>query len=50
MGVDNPEELSSEDRNKIYADYLFLRRYDRDFQLNILKQAISEALGDTNDE
>lgn len=50
MGIDSPEKLSLEDRNKHFADFLFLRKYDREFHLSILKQAISEALLGTEED
>jgi len=44
MGIKNPQELTTEEYYQAYADYLFLQTIEREFQLNILRQAISEAL------
>ncbi len=50
MGISNPQSLSKKEYNEAYAAYLFLRKMDREFELGILKQAISEALNGTQQE
>jgi hypothetical protein len=43
MGIANPQDLSRKEYYKAYADFLFLRKMDRDFLFNIIKQAASIA-------
>lgn len=43
MGVENPQELSTEEYYKKYADYLFLKKEKRDFYIGILRQILIES-------
>jgi len=45
MGVAEPEKLSTEEYYKKYADYLYLKKKERDFWVGIFRQVISEAFG-----
>jgi hypothetical protein len=42
MGITNPEELSTEEYYRAYAEWEYLRKMDRDFYISILRQIISE--------
>lgn len=48
MHIPDPDKLSSEEYNARYAQLLYLIKWEREFQLSILKQAISEVLGGVN--
>lgn len=50
MGIPNPENLSMEEHAEAYAAYLFLRKHEREFQLNILRQVLRELLEGQDDE
>lgn len=50
MGIENPNKLSDEDYKKEYANYLYLRKLEFEFQKRILKEAIAEALSGKEDE
>ena len=45
MGIDNPAELHNDEYYKIYTDYLFLKKTERNFWIGIFRQVISEAFG-----
>jgi hypothetical protein len=50
MGIKNPQKLSKEEYWTAYADFLYLRKLDKQFWLNIIKQAIAETIGGVTTE
>lgn len=50
MGIKNPEELNDAEFDKLLAEFLYIRNFDKQFYLSILRQAIKEAFQSNENE
>lgn len=50
MGIKNPEELNDAEFDKLLAEFLYIRNFDKQFYLSILRQAIQEAFNSSTEQ